>query len=397
MDRVLGLCDQAVDLVARIEPTVANADGLRAGIRGLQALIDRLTVMQAKWIAEADARKVWQGSGARDIADWLANTTKSSYGNAKRKAKLGAALGSSPALDDAVAQGHLSPDAAEALHDAVTNPPDGADVAELVDACKGATPREAGDAARAWKRIHSEESEEQAAHRRHQQRSVRFGAVDDGMIDTLVRLPERETAELRATITAIAGKPCEHDGRTTEQRLADGLVQLCAAYAKGDVRGGREGANLVITITAEAYAGLTDEPAVAATGQHIPAHVARQIAENATLQRVVTQGSRILDLGRTVRFASHDQYTALVARDGGCRWPGCHIPAAWCDIDHLVAFEQGGATDLENLAMWCRHHHIRKHQPGTRIHGDAQHLRVELADGTVFACPPKRPRIQAAA
>ncbi len=383
--------------MARIEPTTATAGGLRGGIRGLQGVIDRLTVIQSKWIAEADARKVWQGSGARDIADWLTNTTKTSYGNAKRKAKLGAALGSSPELDDAVSQGHLSPDAAEALHDAVTNPPEGADVAELVDACKGATPRQAGEAAQAWRRIHTEESEEQAAHRRYQQRSIRFGTTDDGMIDTLVRLPERETAEFRATITAIAGKPNEHDARSTEQRLADGLIQLCAAYAKGDVRGGREGANLVITISAESYAGLTSDPATTATGHTIPAHVARQIAENATMQRIVTEGSRILDLGRTVRFATHDQYKALVVRDGGCRWPGCHIPAAWCDIDHLVAFEEGGATDLDNLFMWCRHHHTRKHQPGTRVHGDAQHLRVELADGTVFACPPKRPRIQAAA
>ncbi len=54
----------------------------------------------------------------------------------------------------------------------------------------------------------------------------------------------------------------------------------------------------------------------------------RRIAEHATLQRVMTAASHILDLGRDVRLASDHQYRALVTRDGGYRWPGCHIPTA---------------------------------------------------------------------
>jgi hypothetical protein len=218
------------------------------------------------------------------------------------------------------------------------------------------------------------------------------------MVDATVRLPERESAEFRAVISSIAGKPCQDDQRTTEQRLADGLIQLCAAYAKGDVKGGREGANLLITITAEAYAALTDEPAVTATGERMPAHVARQIAENAIIQRIVLTGNHALDLGRSVRFASHEQYKALVARDGGCRWPGCHIPAAWCDIDHLIPHHEGGRSDRDNLVLWCRHHHAEKHRPGVAVLGNAHDLRLRLADGTVLDCPPNtRPRTQAAA
>ena len=55
-----------------------------------------------------------------------------------------------------------------------------------------------------------------------------------------------------------------------------------------------------------------------------------------------------MDLGTISRLASDDQYRALVVRDGGCRWPGCEIPAAWCEVDHLVPFP-AGPTDLINL------------------------------------------------
>jgi hypothetical protein len=392
--------DTAAGAAASLVSAGSDPITLRRNILLLQHHLDQIRVTQSRLIADAEQRQAWVGTGARSMADWLAGKTNSSYGDAKKKSKLGEALGSSKALDDAVSSGSVSPDAAEALHDAVTNPPAGADVGELVDAVKGAGPKDAKDAAELWKRLHTTESEDEVADRRYQARSIRFGQPAEGLIDTLVRLPERETAEFRATISAIAGKPSADDGRTTEQRLADGLIQLCAAYAKGDVRGGREGANLLITFTADAYTGASNEPATTAHGDRIPAHIARQMAENATIQRILISGSHVLDLGRRERYATVDQYKALVVRDGGCRWPGCNIPAAWCDIDHITPFEHGGTTDLSNLAMLCRHHHTTKHRPGVTTTGDATTLVIILADGTPIHCTPPaatRPRTQAAA
>ncbi|MGW6694807.1 DUF222 domain-containing protein [Rhodococcus sp. NPDC054953] len=53
------------------------------------------------------------------------------------------------------------------------------------------------------------------------------------------------------------------------------------------------------------------------------------------------------------------------ARDGGCRFPGCGVRAAACDIDHTVPFdhtnpESGGWTVEQNLACLCRRHHRLK-------------------------------------
>jgi uncharacterized protein DUF222 len=58
----------------------------------------------------------------------------------------------------------------------------------------------------------------------------------------------------------------------------------------------------------------------------------------------------------------------LRARDRRCRFPGCRIPAARCDLDHNTAWP-AGATSCDNLCCLCRHHHRLSHQaPGWTMH-----------------------------
>jgi hypothetical protein len=76
-----------------------------------------------------------------------------------------------------------------------------------------------------------------------------------------------------------------------------------------------------------------------------------------------------LDVGRATRVVSPAQRTALAARDGGCRFPGCDRPLAWCDAHHLWHWLHGGPTDLENLVLLCRAHHHAVHGGGWRLHG----------------------------
>lgn len=51
-------------------------------------------------------------------------------------------------------------------------------------------------------------------------------------------------------------------------------------------------------------------------------------------------------------------------RDGTCTRPGCARPAARCDFEHTVPFEQGGRTCLCNGNPKCRHDHRVKQAPG---------------------------------
>lgn len=71
-----------------------------------------------------------------------------------------------------------------------------------------------------------------------------------------------------------------------------------------------------------------------------------------------------LDLGREQRLANREQRRALAVRDGGCVFPGCGAHVNWCDAHHVILWENGGLTDLGNLALLCRRHHGITHRRG---------------------------------
>ena len=61
------------------------------------------------------------------------------------------------------------------------------------------------------------------------------------------------------------------------------------------------------------------------------------------------------------------------ARSATCTAPGCRRPAARCDLDHTVPWDQGGLTCECGLAPLCRHHHRCKQAEGWQL---AQRHRV---------------------
>jgi hypothetical protein len=76
-----------------------------------------------------------------------------------------------------------------------------------------------------------------------------------------------------------------------------------------------------------------------------------------------------LRLGSARRYATPAQRRALLVRDGGCVFSGCTMPAHWCDAHHVEEWNptskiHPGSTNIENLALMCRHHHRVTHRPG---------------------------------
>jgi hypothetical protein len=57
----------------------------------------------------------------------------------------------------------------------------------------------------------------------------------------------------------------------------------------------------------------------------------------------------------------------IEVRQRTCAAPGCRRPAAQCDIDHTVPFDQGGPTCECNGAPLCRRHHRCKQAPGWHL------------------------------
>jgi hypothetical protein len=77
--------------------------------------------------------------------------------------------------------------------------------------------------------------------------------------------------------------------------------------------------------------------------------------------------SQPLEAERTSRVVQPAQRTALTVRDGGCVFPDCDRPLAWCEAHHVRHWLHGGPTDLANLVLLCRSHHRAVHEGGWRL------------------------------
>ena len=49
---------------------------------------------------------------------------------------------------------------------------------------------------------------------------------------------------------------------------------------------------------------------------------------------------------------------AVRKRDRHCRFPGCDVPAAGCEVHHIQPRKDGGRHALTNLTLLCRFHHL---------------------------------------
>jgi hypothetical protein len=83
-----------------------------------------------------------------------------------------------------------------------------------------------------------------------------------------------------------------------------------------------------------------------------------------TMRRLVTDPltGRLLDYGRRTYDVPQALREFIVARDRTCRFPGCRRSAARSQVDHAIAWDDGGTTSPANLGALCvRHHQLKTH------------------------------------
>ena len=80
---------------------------------------------------------------------------------------------------------------------------------------------------------------------------------------------------------------------------------------------------------------------------------------DATMRKVVTAGSEILEYGRAHPTLPRAIRDAVVLRDRRCRFRGCNRTVDWCEVHHLRHRADGGPDALANCVLLCaRHHHV---------------------------------------
>lgn len=112
---------------------------------------------------------------------------------------------------------------------------------------------------------------------------------------------------------------------------------------------------------------------------------------DSVVQRVMTDGSKVLDMGREVRTATPAQRKAVIARDRHCRAPGCRTAPRFCEVHHVDHWIEGGRTDVGRMLLLCGTHHRQFHRDGHRLEFDDQAvLTVHSPRGWTRSSTPER-------
>lgn len=174
--------------------------------------------------------------------------------------------------------------------------------------------------------------------------------------------------ETTGTFTWLPGSaPRDDAARIAEEAVAAGADPLLAEPVGIEAR---IRATVQMTVPALSTLGVTDEPGVLDGYGPIDPDTAARLAVTApSMTRILTQPETgaVVSVGREQYRVPADLARAVRLRDTTCRAPGCGRAARSCDLDHSVAWQDGGTTAVDNLACLCRHHHRLKHLPGWKL------------------------------
>lgn len=115
------------------------------------------------------------------------------------------------------------------------------------------------------------------------------------------------------------------------------------------------------------------------TGPVTPATVRRIACDADIIPLVLGTDGQILDIGRTSRIFPPHIRKAITARDQGCSFPACTIPATWCEVHHIDYWSRGGPTSTTNGTLECTYHHHLIHK---------EHWKIQVRNGIPWHIPP---------
>lgn len=345
---------------------------------------DRLRTLAAVLVAEADATGADLAVTGLGCVSWLADTRRMTRREVLALLHEGRDLVACPEVRDAGLAGQVSPSQARAITGVLGELPEELatdqraraeammlDFAAEFDARGLVTLADhlleviAPDVA---ERLEAARLERQ---QRRARRNRRLSFTHDGHGSVLVRgcLPAVAAQTLIAQIDAIAHS--EHrraldaldplaEEVTPTMRRADALLSLAdaaAAHRDAPSQGG-DRPRITVTIDWHQLRELALGGRVIGPDEPVSPGQLRQLCCDADILPVILAGdSQVLDVGREHRLVTGPIRTALTARDRGCVFPGCDKPAAACHAHHVVPWQAGGPTSLENLVLVCPHHH----------------------------------------
>ena len=322
-------------------PRIAELKRLGDQIAELSAHLEAATARLRALIREFDARGGWN-TGFRSCAAWLTWRVGLAPGAAREHVRVARALGTLPALAEALARGELAYAKVRALTRWRPRRPrpgcsrwDGRARPTMSSESCGAGAGWTGWPKRGRPRantpsvgVHVYEDEDGTV--------VLRGRLTPEVGALLLRALDaaRETLyqKRRATEAVLSGGDPAMAAPTRAQQQADALALLAETALHHDLDPGAPGERYQVVVHVDA-AVLVDpaQPgqSVLEEGSHVPAGTSQRLACDAS--RVVMrhdEEGRVGEVGARTRTIPPALRRALQHRDRSCRFPGCHVRVA---------------------------------------------------------------------
>jgi hypothetical protein len=376
----------ALDELAAIDLDELSEDALLDLVGELSTAANRVAAVLTKAARAADRREAYRRDGAVTMKSWLRGNCRLAPAEATAIVSTGRRLEQLPATARAFADGEISALHARVITRAVTPArvakaaEAGIDLAETDDILAGlareTTPDETARAVARWVAgVDPDGALDDAADVR---RRFTMASGLDGRVHLRGDMDAVGGEYLHAALEALMnGDRPAADPRSHAERQADALVALARRALDGgslpDVRGERPH----VRVTIDWMALCAERGAYGVAGGElgwagpITPETARRLACDAGVVRIITGPTGLpLDVGREQRTASAAIRRAVELRDGHCVFAGCDVPAAWCDVHHVVHWAYGGPTSCDNGALLCERHHTSCHEGGFTIRRD---------------------------
>jgi hypothetical protein len=401
------MCDRLLD----VEPDLLAPSELGDAILAVERERRRLDARHAALVRRFDALDGADADGAASTACWLRDRAGITDREARQLVGLARSLDRLPLMAAAFGAGAVT-----AAHVRVlaghTKRLDPAVIAEgephLVRWARELDSQRFGVVVRRWVATVAAEEYERDTEARYDARWLTVAQTYGGMTSLAGMLEPEGGAILTAALDALVSANPSDDTRSRDQQRADALVDLIELARSHDllpVTGGNRPEILVhATVTALAADAPTAsaEPALGApvgavatldTGHALTPGALDRLGCDARFRRLLVDPAGVpLDLGRATRLVPPALRKHVALRDGGCRYPGCPRPAAYCEAHHAVYWRHGGTTSADNLVLLCRYHHhlVHDRHHDLKLQPDG-HVKVTTPTGRVLTSRPRGP------
>jgi len=342
-------------------------------------------------VAEIDGDRLWGATGARSVAGLVAWRLGLSSHTANSITTVAGRLAEFPRCAEAMREGRLSLDQVAVIAGGAG---DGSDehYAQLASV---ATVNQLRTAVKLEPRPDPEP--------RPQPQASITKTSDERFTTWRIRLPHLESAKLDAALAShrdalIADWKHDHgeDARPTEQcpplpGSYEAFLRLVEAGWDAEVARRPHGQHTTVI----AHLDIKDHVAALHLGPLLSDADRQYLTCDATCEVWFERAGQPLGAGRTTRTINRRLRRALEHRHPSCAVPGCGATRG-LHAHHLVHWEDGGPTELENLVLLCPYHHRLHHSGAITITGPADHLTVTDSDGQPLtngslARPPNQP------